>query len=77
MKERVKVKQSLKASSAACKLMFLSKDIPRRHIGSYSREPPSPEGKREVSVGPMGFWQHAAPGHQIITFVFVFNGKSG
>eukprot|EP00983_Pelagomonas_calceolata_P052421 1142847-Pelagomonas_calceolata.AAC.1 len=34
----------------------------RRHIGSKSRESPSPEGKREASL--MSFWQHAAPGHQ-------------
>eukprot|EP00983_Pelagomonas_calceolata_P120669 1160727-Pelagomonas_calceolata.AAC.26 len=38
----------------------------RRHIGPKSREPPSPEGKRqlEASVGPGGFWQHAAPAQQ-------------
>eukprot|EP00983_Pelagomonas_calceolata_P058424 1145484-Pelagomonas_calceolata.AAC.1 len=36
----------------------------RRHIGSRSREPPSPGGKREASVGLAGFWQHAAPGNQ-------------
>eukprot|EP00983_Pelagomonas_calceolata_P060917 1146583-Pelagomonas_calceolata.AAC.4 len=36
----------------------------RRHIGSKSRESPSPEGKRKASVGLVGFWQHAAPGHQ-------------
>eukprot|EP00983_Pelagomonas_calceolata_P095351 1158001-Pelagomonas_calceolata.AAC.9 len=29
-----------------------------------NRESPSPEGKREASVGPVGFWKHAAPGHQ-------------
>eukprot|EP00983_Pelagomonas_calceolata_P058577 1145545-Pelagomonas_calceolata.AAC.4 len=36
----------------------------RRHIGSKSRESPSPKGKREASVGLVGFWKHAAPGHQ-------------
>eukprot|EP00983_Pelagomonas_calceolata_P065112 1148443-Pelagomonas_calceolata.AAC.1 len=36
----------------------------RGHIGSKSHEPPSPEGRREASVGPVDFWQHAAPGHQ-------------
>eukprot|EP00983_Pelagomonas_calceolata_P068779 1150071-Pelagomonas_calceolata.AAC.2 len=29
-----------------------------------SRESPSPEDKREASVGPVGFWKHAASGHQ-------------
>eukprot|EP00983_Pelagomonas_calceolata_P004065 131944-Pelagomonas_calceolata.AAC.2 len=36
----------------------------RRHIGTKSLESPSPEGKREASVVLVGFWQHAAPGHQ-------------
>eukprot|EP00983_Pelagomonas_calceolata_P016129 510460-Pelagomonas_calceolata.AAC.1 len=36
----------------------------RRHIGSKSRESPSPEGKREASVGLVGIWKHAAPAHQ-------------
>eukprot|EP00983_Pelagomonas_calceolata_P052296 1142788-Pelagomonas_calceolata.AAC.1 len=34
----------------------------RRHIGSKSRESPSPEGKREASVGLVGFWKHAPVG---------------
>eukprot|EP00983_Pelagomonas_calceolata_P054559 1143739-Pelagomonas_calceolata.AAC.6 len=42
----------------------------RRHIGSKSRESPSPEGKREASVELVGFWKHAAPGHQ--TYVEYF-----
>eukprot|EP00983_Pelagomonas_calceolata_P086187 1156713-Pelagomonas_calceolata.AAC.3 len=41
-----------------------SMKIRRRHIGSKSRESPSPEGKKEASVGLVGFWQHTAPGHQ-------------
>eukprot|EP00967_Tisochrysis_lutea_P063706 scaffold82304_cov36-Tisochrysis_lutea.AAC.1 len=36
----------------------------RRHSGSKSCEPPSPEGKREASVGVMDFWQHATPRHR-------------
>eukprot|EP00983_Pelagomonas_calceolata_P085359 1156533-Pelagomonas_calceolata.AAC.4 len=36
----------------------------RGHIDSKSRESPSPEGKREASVGLVGSWRHAAPGHQ-------------
>eukprot|EP00983_Pelagomonas_calceolata_P035732 1118660-Pelagomonas_calceolata.AAC.2 len=36
----------------------------RRYIGSKSHESPSSEGKREASEGLVGFWQHAAPGHQ-------------
>eukprot|EP00983_Pelagomonas_calceolata_P030914 970794-Pelagomonas_calceolata.AAC.1 len=35
-----------------------------RHISSKSRESPSPEDKRGISVDRVGFWQHAAPGHQ-------------
>eukprot|EP00983_Pelagomonas_calceolata_P121213 1160781-Pelagomonas_calceolata.AAC.1 len=36
-----------------------------RHIGSKSRESPSPEDERGVNVDQVGFgWQHAAPGHQ-------------
>eukprot|EP00983_Pelagomonas_calceolata_P024151 759585-Pelagomonas_calceolata.AAC.1 len=36
----------------------------RRHIGSKSLESPSPEDKREASEGLVGFWKHAASGHQ-------------
>eukprot|EP00983_Pelagomonas_calceolata_P117184 1160390-Pelagomonas_calceolata.AAC.6 len=36
----------------------------RRCIGSKSRESSSPEGKREASVGQVGFWKHAISGHQ-------------
>eukprot|EP00983_Pelagomonas_calceolata_P067019 1149319-Pelagomonas_calceolata.AAC.1 len=36
----------------------------RRHIGSKSRESPSPEGKREASVNLVGIWKHAVPVHQ-------------
>eukprot|EP00983_Pelagomonas_calceolata_P109295 1159545-Pelagomonas_calceolata.AAC.10 len=35
-----------------------------RHIGSKSRGSPSPEDERGVNVDRVGFWQHAAPGHQ-------------
>eukprot|EP00983_Pelagomonas_calceolata_P086752 1156825-Pelagomonas_calceolata.AAC.1 len=37
----------------------------RRQIGSNSRESPPPEGRRQASVGQVGFWKHAAPGDQI------------
>eukprot|EP00983_Pelagomonas_calceolata_P052051 1142672-Pelagomonas_calceolata.AAC.1 len=47
----------------------------RRHIGTKSRESPLPEDKREASVGLVGSWKHATPGHQ--KSVFVFNGTSG
>eukprot|EP00983_Pelagomonas_calceolata_P049527 1141548-Pelagomonas_calceolata.AAC.4 len=36
----------------------------RRHTGSRSHESPSPEDERGVNVDRVGFWQHAAPGHQ-------------
>eukprot|EP00983_Pelagomonas_calceolata_P015423 488815-Pelagomonas_calceolata.AAC.1 len=36
----------------------------RRHIGSKSRESPSPEDERGVNVDRVAFWLHAAPGHQ-------------
>eukprot|EP00983_Pelagomonas_calceolata_P040676 1137725-Pelagomonas_calceolata.AAC.1 len=29
-----------------------------------SRESPSPHGKREASMGLVGFWKHVAPGRQ-------------
>eukprot|EP00983_Pelagomonas_calceolata_P042969 1138722-Pelagomonas_calceolata.AAC.2 len=35
-----------------------------RHIGSKSRESPSPEGERGINVDQVVFWQCAAPGHQ-------------
>eukprot|EP00983_Pelagomonas_calceolata_P047765 1140774-Pelagomonas_calceolata.AAC.1 len=44
----------------------------RRHIGSKSCESPSPEGKREASVGKVGFWQHTAPRHQNYNDCFGF-----
>eukprot|EP00983_Pelagomonas_calceolata_P008191 267348-Pelagomonas_calceolata.AAC.1 len=49
----------------------------RRHIGSKSRESPSPEVKGEASVGLVVFWQHAPRGIRIIMNVYVFNGTSG
>eukprot|EP00983_Pelagomonas_calceolata_P073041 1151981-Pelagomonas_calceolata.AAC.8 len=60
---------------SSCKLTTLPTSIKdRRHIGSKSRESPSPEGKREASVGLVGSWQHAAPGTRTSAFV---NGTSG
>eukprot|EP00983_Pelagomonas_calceolata_P063135 1147595-Pelagomonas_calceolata.AAC.18 len=47
--------------SAACSSVW--SNLTRRHIGSKSRESSSPECKREASVGQVGFWKHAAPGH--------------
>eukprot|EP00983_Pelagomonas_calceolata_P077912 1154062-Pelagomonas_calceolata.AAC.8 len=35
-----------------------------RHIGSKSRESPSPVDERGINVDQVGFCQHAAPGHQ-------------
>eukprot|EP00983_Pelagomonas_calceolata_P041770 1138204-Pelagomonas_calceolata.AAC.2 len=47
------------------------------HIGSKNRESPSPEGKRAASVGLVGSWKHAAPGHQsYVECFFNFNGTS-
>eukprot|EP00983_Pelagomonas_calceolata_P071473 1151251-Pelagomonas_calceolata.AAC.7 len=31
-----------------------------RHVGSKSRESPSPADEREINVDRVGFWQHAA-----------------
>eukprot|EP00983_Pelagomonas_calceolata_P057556 1145118-Pelagomonas_calceolata.AAC.1 len=43
-------------------------------MGSKSCEPPSPDGKREASVGLVGFWQHVATGHQTVNMaVLAFN----
>eukprot|EP00983_Pelagomonas_calceolata_P043829 1139057-Pelagomonas_calceolata.AAC.1 len=44
----------------------------RRNIGSESRESLSPEDERGVNVDRMGFWQHAAPGHQCYDERFYF-----
>eukprot|EP00983_Pelagomonas_calceolata_P085326 1156531-Pelagomonas_calceolata.AAC.1 len=44
-----------------------------RHIGSESREPPSPEDDRGVNVDRVGFWKHAAPGHQCYDECFLFS----
>eukprot|EP00983_Pelagomonas_calceolata_P058991 1145730-Pelagomonas_calceolata.AAC.8 len=52
-------------------LQYLRK---RRHIGSKSRESPSPEGKREALVRLVGFWQHVALRHQGYGDCFVLNG---
>eukprot|EP00983_Pelagomonas_calceolata_P133072 1161929-Pelagomonas_calceolata.AAC.8 len=41
-----------------------------RLVSSKSREFPSPEGEREANVGPVGFWQHGAPRHQIYNDCF-------
>eukprot|EP00983_Pelagomonas_calceolata_P050110 1141813-Pelagomonas_calceolata.AAC.2 len=43
-----------------------------RHIGSKSRESPSPEDERGINVDQLGFWQHAAPGHQFHDECFSF-----
>eukprot|EP00983_Pelagomonas_calceolata_P059210 1145827-Pelagomonas_calceolata.AAC.2 len=43
-----------------------------RHIGSKSRESPSPEDERGVNVDQMGFWQHVASGHQCYDEWFYF-----
>eukprot|EP00983_Pelagomonas_calceolata_P051777 1142562-Pelagomonas_calceolata.AAC.2 len=42
-----------------------------RHIGSKSHESPSPEDERGVNEDQVGFWQHAAPGHQCYDECFV------
>eukprot|EP00983_Pelagomonas_calceolata_P028523 893181-Pelagomonas_calceolata.AAC.1 len=49
----------------------------RRRIGSKSRESASPEGKRDASMGLVGFWKHAAPGHQNNNECFCFQGFQG
>eukprot|EP00983_Pelagomonas_calceolata_P074324 1152516-Pelagomonas_calceolata.AAC.1 len=51
-----------------------------RHLGLKSRESPSPEDERGINVDRVGFWQHAAPGHQCYDECFYFqslNGTSG
>eukprot|EP00983_Pelagomonas_calceolata_P062311 1147241-Pelagomonas_calceolata.AAC.1 len=42
----------------------------------HSREPPSPEVKKEANVGRVDFWQHSAPGHQHYGEIRVFLSKA-
>eukprot|EP00983_Pelagomonas_calceolata_P077049 1153698-Pelagomonas_calceolata.AAC.9 len=46
-----------------------------RHIGSKSRESPSPEDERGITVDQVGIWQHAAPGHQCYDERFYFQWR--
>eukprot|EP00983_Pelagomonas_calceolata_P062333 1147254-Pelagomonas_calceolata.AAC.3 len=53
------------------------KELPlkERHIGSKSRQSPSPEDVRGIDVDRVGFWQHAAPGHQCFDEVTGYRRK--